>query len=185
MKFLANFTSWLSRWIDSAAAAALSISGVLRRTKKFQLEEQAEDNVFAVRRRSEALSPTATLSFEDGRFAENTGARVRSQLAGAEIELILAARRFMFRSLELPKQASGFLDAIVRAQVDRLTPWTPSQVVFGCGAPSEMAGGRVGVTVAATARSSGNSQAVVSPNCHRFVETDPGRLIVRDGRRRI
>src|SRR5271170_3305556 len=25
-----------------------------------------------------------------------------------------------------------------------------------------------------------NSQAVVSPNCHRFVETDPGRLIVRD-----
>src|SRR5271155_2635238 len=30
-----------------------------------------------------------------------------------------------------------------------------------------------------------NSQAVVSPNCHRFVETDPGRLIVRDGRRRI
>src|SRR5277367_5366647 len=24
-----------------------------------------------------------------------------------------------------------------------------------------------------------NSQAVVSPNCHRFVETDPGRLIVR------
>ena len=30
-----------------------------------------------------------------------------------------------------------------------------------------------------------NSQAVVSPNCHRFVETDPGRLIVRDGGRRI
>ena len=29
-----------------------------------------------------------------------------------------------------------------------------------------------------------NSQAVVSPNCHRFVETDPDRLIVRDGRRR-
>src|ERR1700723_1136522 len=30
-----------------------------------------------------------------------------------------------------------------------------------------------------------NSQAVVSPNYHRFVETDRGRLIVRDGRRRI
>ena len=157
MKFLANFTSWLSRWIDDAAAAALSISGLLRRPKKFQLEEQADDNLFAVRRnrgRSETLAPAATLSFDDGRFAENTGARVRSLLAGAEIELILAARRFMFRSLELPKQASGFLDAIVRAQVDRLTPWTPSQVAFGCGAPTEMAGGRVGVTVAATARSS-------------------------------
>jgi len=157
MRFPGNFTTWLSRSLDDAAAAALSISGVLRRPKKFQLEEQADDNLFAVRRnrgRSEALAPMATLSFDDGRFAENTGARIRSQLAGAEIELILAARRFMFRSLELPKQASGFLDAIVRAQVDRLTPWTPSQVAFGCGAPTEMTGGRVGVTVAATARSS-------------------------------
>jgi hypothetical protein len=34
-------------------------------------------------------------------------------------------------------------------------------------------------------RSWRNCQAVVSPNCHRFVETDRGRLIVRDGRRRI
>jgi general secretion pathway protein L len=157
MKSLANFTSCLLRWIDDAAAAALSIGGVLRRPKKFQLEEQADDNLFAVRRnhrRSKALAPTATLSFDEGQFAENTGTRVRSQLAGSEIELILAGRRFMFRSLELPKQASGFLDAIVRAQVDRLTPWTPAQVAFGCGAPTEMAGGRVGVTVAATARSS-------------------------------
>ena len=156
MKFLADFTSWLLRWIDDAATAALSIGGVLRRPRKFQLEEQADDNLFAVRRnhRSKALAPTATLSFEDGQFAESRGARVRSQLEGAEIELILAGRRFMFRSLELPKQASGFLDAIVRAQVDRLTPWTPAQVAFGCGAPTEMVGGRVGVTVAATARSS-------------------------------
>ena len=157
MRFPGNFTTWLSRSLDDAAAAALSISSVLRRPKKFQLEEQADDNLFAVRRnrgRSEAHAPMATLSFDDGRFAENTGARIRSQLAGAEIELILAARRFMFRSLELPKQASGFLDAIVRAQVDRLTPWTPAQVAFGCSAPTEMAGGRVGVMVAATARSS-------------------------------
>src|SRR5271155_4140677 len=175
MKFLENFTSWLSRWIDSAAAAALSISGVLRRPKKFQLEEQAEENGFAVRRnrrRSEALSPTATLSFEDGQFAENTGARVRSQLAGAEIELILSARRFMFRSMELPKQASGFLDAIVRAQVDRLTPRTPAQGAVGCGVPTEMSGGRLGVTVAATARSS------VAPLVSALEALSPDAIIV-------
>src|SRR5258708_3700654 len=149
MKFLVDFTSVFLRWIDDAAAAALSIGGVLRRPKKFQLEEQADDNLFAVRRnrrRSKALAPMATLSFDDGQFAENTGARVRSQLAAAEIELILGGRRFMFRSLELPKQASGFLDAIVRAQVDKLTPWTPTPVGFGCGAPSQTSGGAACVT---------------------------------------
>ena len=42
-------------------------------------------------------------------------------------------------------------------------------------------------TLLAISKRVGNSQAVVSPNCHRFVETDPGRrlIFVRDGGRRI
>jgi general secretion pathway protein L len=155
MKFLANVVMWLSTWIGDAAAAALSIGDVFRRPKKFQLEEQAEDDLFVVRRNKVgAGSVLPTLRFVDGRFAEATDQRFRSRLAGAEVELVLAPRRFMFRSLELPRQASGFLDAIVRAQLDRLTPWNPSQVAFGCAAPTQMASERLSVTVAATARSS-------------------------------
>ena len=94
------------------------------------------------------------MRFVDGQFVEDAGARVRSRLARGQIEIVLARRRFVFRSLELPQQAAGFLDAIVRAQIDRLTPWSPPQAAFGCGAPTEMPGGRIGVIFAATAQSS-------------------------------
>ena len=104
--------------------------------------------------RSARFSIGARLRFVEGRIAEDSMAGVGSRLAGGQIELILAKRRFVFRSLELPQQAADFLDAIVRSQIDRLTPWNPSQAVFGCGAPTETSSGRIGVVVAATARSS-------------------------------
>ena len=81
----------------------------------------------------------------------------------------------MFRSLELPRQAAGFLDAIVRAQIDRLTPWSPSQAAFGCGAPTEMPGGRIAVIVAATAQSS------VMPYVTALEALKPGSIVVSAG----
>lgn len=156
MNLLRYLASWLSRSMDDVAMAALSILGVFRRTKKFQIVEQ-EGGGFRVqtqRGRSAQSALGETLRFVDGRFVGDSASSMRSRLAGAEIDIVLAARRFIFRSLELPGQASGFLDAIVRAQIDKLTPWNLAQAAFGCGAPTELSGGRVGITVAATARSS-------------------------------
>jgi general secretion pathway protein L len=107
-----------------------------------------------LRRRLAPRDVGPPLRFVDGRFVEDAGARVRSRLEGGQIEISLARRRFVFRSLELPQQAGDFLDAIVRSQIDRLTPWSASQAAFGCGAPMETSSGRIGVVVAATARSS-------------------------------
>src|SRR6202041_3802297 len=56
-----------------------------------------------------------------------TKKRIISRLAGGQVEIVLARHRFAFRFLELPGQASGFLDAIIRSQIDRLTPWSSSQ----------------------------------------------------------
>jgi general secretion pathway protein L len=156
MNYLLRLAALLSRWIDDVAWAIMSIDGLIRPARKFQIVEQ-EDLAFLVQasgRRSAPRSLGSPLRFVEGQFLEDAGARVRSRLEGAQIEMVLARRRFVFRSLELPQQASGFLDGIVRSQIDRLTPWSASQAAFGCGAPTETSGGRIGVVVAATARSS-------------------------------
>ena len=71
---------------------------------------------------------------------------------GSRAELVLRATRFMFRPLELPKRAAEFLDGIVRAQIDRLTPWTVGEAVYSWTPPIEAGNERIQLTVAATAR---------------------------------
>ena len=156
MNFLRRLALLLSRWIDDAALAIMSVRVAMRPTRKFQLVEQ-DDRAFAVKtvaRRSVRPALGITLRFVEGQFVEDAGGRIRSRLAGGQIEIVLARRRFVFRTLELPRQASGFLEAIVRSQIDRLTPWSAAQAAFGFAAPTEGSGGRIGVVVAATARSS-------------------------------
>jgi general secretion pathway protein L len=164
----------LSAWFDDTSWAVMSIGGLMRPRRRFQIVEQ-EDlafHVYAPTRRSALRALGPPLHFVDGQFVESAGSRVRSRLDGAEIELVLARRRFVFRSLELPRQAFDFLDAIVRSQIDRLTPWSAPQAAFGCAAPTEASSGRIGVIVAATARSS------VMPFVTALEALKPGSIVV-------
>ena len=156
MNLLRHMAAFPSHGLNYACQGALSIAEAWRRKRKFLVVEQADDvfEVLPPNGRSSAGGRGEPLRFVDGRFVDGEGSRVCPRLAGADVEIVLATKRFMFRSLELPARASGFLDAIVRAQIDRLTPWSPAQAVFGCAAPAELAGGRVSVAIAATARAS-------------------------------
>src|SRR5262249_25998161 len=81
------------------------------------------------------------------------GGGAAAMLKASRAELVLQPDRFVIRPLELPRRATEFLDGIVRAQIDRLTPWSAENAAFGWSAPVEIANERVLVTVAATARS--------------------------------
>ena len=92
------------------------------------------------------------LRLELDRFAGPLSARLRTLLAGSRVDVVLAASRFVFRPLELPRAADPFLEGVVRAQIDRLTPWSASDAAFGWSAPAHVGSERIALTVAATAR---------------------------------
>ena len=156
MNFLRRFGLLLSNWIDDVARAILAIGGLIRPKRDYLIVEQGNGEFLVqVAHGRAAPQPLGSpLHFVGDQFVEDAGNEVRSRLERGHIEIVLASRRFVFRTLELPRQASEFLEGIVRAQIDRLTPWSAAQAAFGCSPPHEASDGRIGVTVAATARSS-------------------------------
>jgi general secretion pathway protein L len=149
MNALQPMIAWLSRWIDDVASALLRIGEIVRFNRKVQLVEQS-DGGFLIQTANKR-SVGAPLRIEEGQFVGPVSAKTRAILAGSQIEVILKASRFIFRPLELPRRANEFLDGVVRAQIDRLTPWSQRDAAFGWSAPSPLGADRMIVTVAATA----------------------------------
>jgi general secretion pathway protein L len=154
MSSLSDITGYLTRWIDSVAALVVNTLSSLGTRKRVQVIEE-EDGSFVFQ---SGASPTPSgLPFEraliaDGKITADHPGNVAALLRGSRAELVLRPSRFLFRPLELPKRATEFLGGVVRAQIDRLTPWTAIDAAFGYGLPAEAGPDRMVVTVAATAR---------------------------------
>jgi general secretion pathway protein L len=84
-----------------------------------------------------------------GASEASSTAGAMAQLAGSRVDLMVSAEHCLFCPLDLPHRAAEFLSGIVRAQIDRLTPWHASELAFGFGAPAEIEGERLTVTIAA------------------------------------
>src|ERR1700680_4598686 len=105
----------------------------------------------------------AHVAFADGAFSAPNLAPV---LKGSRVEIVLKPRRFLFRPLELPARAADFLDGIVRAQIDRLTPWSASEAVFGCSAAVESGTDSITTMIAATTRKVAINYVQTISACH-------------------
>jgi general secretion pathway protein L len=147
MTFLRQIGHGLSRWIDCVAAWIVAAYAKVVAAPAVQLTEEA-DGVFAVR--APKQKSVERIRIADGKVvaAGNAAALLKSSRA----EVVLRPESFLFRPLELPRRATEFLDGIVRAQIDRLTPWKAEDAAFGWSAPADIANDRILVTVAATAR---------------------------------
>ena len=153
-----NFTGVVSRafwqWIDGVAECAIAIVDRVAKPRKIELVEE-EPARFAIRepdiRKPDALR-AMKITIEGGATIDRVTPQVETALRGACVELALRPERFVFKPLDLPSRAAEFLDGVVRAQIDRLTPWNSEIAAFGFSNPVSIGGDRVTVTVAATAK---------------------------------
>ncbi len=143
-----------SRWMGHVSAVVTEAISAFTPDRHFRLIEQ-EDGTFLLEAppQGEARSlPCQRIAISDGKIGEDYAAGLAPLLKGAQVELVLRPRHFLFRLIDLPRRASEFLDGIVRAQIDRLTPWTLAEAAFGWHLLPEARGEQLTVAIAATSR---------------------------------
>jgi general secretion pathway protein L len=141
------------RWLDQVAEQTVAlVSRYMKKPTARLVEGDPGHFVLAPSSKQEAADAGTELYVENGTIAGGAGPKIEAALRGRDIELVLRPDRFVFKPLELPSRATEFLDGVVRAQIDRLTPWRADQAAFGFSAPAEAGPGRIVVTVAATAK---------------------------------
>jgi len=147
MNFLNDISAVIGAWTASVAAAVIAGFERIVSPRVVRLVED-DSGGFALEGARPDNAP-ARLNFADGAFSGNNLAQT---FRGSRVEIVLQPKRFLFRPLELPARAAGFLEGIVRAQIDRLTPWSASEAVFGCSAPVASGSESITTTIAATTR---------------------------------
>jgi general secretion pathway protein L len=137
----------LTRWTDTVAAGVVTLaSRVVSPRVLCLIEDETKTDVFILQGGKATGEP---ITFSNNQFS---GGELNTLAQGSRIELSLQPNRFLVRPLELPAGASEFIEGIVRAQIDRLTPWTAGEAVFGCTAPTTARNGKIVTTIAASTR---------------------------------
>ena len=161
MSVLAEIAAAFSAWIDVVARTAAAPLANVRPVRRIEVVED-DAGIFTMR-----LAPKTKI--KDGDFSpcriDVVDEAVSNPLSpdwadavrGGVVELLLQPSRFVFRPLDLPSRAAEFLDGIIRAQIDRVTPWNAAEAVFHWSPPRPIAGERIAVTVVATGRAAAMS----------------------------
>jgi general secretion pathway protein L len=152
MSLLNQIRQVLSRWLDTVAAFIVATYAKVVAAPGVRVMEE-KDGTFTVEANGKAASSSERLRIIGGEVVATGTGNAAAMLKASRAELVLQPERFVIRPLELPRRATEFLDGIVRAQIDRLTPWSAENAAFGWSAPVDIPNERVSVTVAATARS--------------------------------
>jgi general secretion pathway protein L len=148
MNLFQTIGATLSAWTGSVAAAIVAGLERVVSPRIVRLLE-GDDGGFAVEATGKSDAIPARITFDEGALS---APNLASLFRGSRVEIVLQPKRFLLRPLELPARAADFLEGIVRAQIDRLTPWNASEAVFGCSAPVTSGKENITTMIAATTR---------------------------------
>lgn len=141
-------------WIATVAAAVDAAVGRVVRPRQIRLVEGEDDSFTAAGGtgpKGVAL-PDAVFRLVDGRPEPALSSDWEAALRGSRLEVQLKSEQVFFRVLDFPKRAVDFLDGMIRSQIDRLTPWTANDAMFGWSAPTDLANERIQLLLAATSK---------------------------------
>ena len=142
----------LSRWIDVVANAVVALIGRFGQPRLVELVER-ETGTFSLRTgKADSVRVHGAALQISGEGSVSSSPDVAAALKDSRAEIVLQPSRFIFRRVEFPRRASEFLEGIIRTQIDRLTPWSANEAVFGWSTPTEISNDKIAVTVAATSR---------------------------------
>ncbi len=147
MELVGSIREIFVRWTDAVALAVVALVERVISPRVVRLVE-ADDPAGGFKLQSANSPASGRMRLAEGRFI-GEGA---SSINGSRVELVLGSDKFLLRPLELPARATEFIDGIVRAQIDRLTPWSAGEAVFGCTPPTNAGGGKITTTIAAAPR---------------------------------
>jgi general secretion pathway protein L len=165
MSILGEIATAFSLWIDAIARAVSVPLANVKPVRRIEVVEDVE-GIFTMRLapktriRDGDMSP-CRIDLANGTVSNSLSPEWAAAVRGGVVELVLLPSRFVSRPLELPSRAAEFLDGIIRAQIDRLTPWSAAEAVYRWTPPREVAGERIAMTVVATGRAAVTSLAEV------------------------
>lgn len=156
MSIIGEIAATFSFWIEGVARTMSAPLANIRQLRRVEVVED-ERGVLIMRHASRAETgngeiPACRVEIADGRVSSSLSPEWTAAVRHSVVEIALRPSRFVFRPLELPSRAAEFLEGIIRAQIDRLTPWSAAEAVFRWTSPRDIAGERIELTVVATGR---------------------------------
>jgi general secretion pathway protein L len=141
-------------WIAAVAAAVQAVMARMVPPRQIQFVEGDGDS-FTARVTSagkDALLPQTAFQLLHGRPEPALTPEWLAALRGSRIDIVMRSDHVLFRAIDFPRQATDFLHGMVRSQIDRLTPWSASEAVFGITQPVPADNERITLTLAATSK---------------------------------
>ncbi len=172
MSLLHDIAEIVSRWLEVVAASIVAAFGRFVSPRVVRLVEESDGSSFTLSGADNGGGRRERVAISDASLFGSLSPGAAKAIKGNRVEIVLRPSRFLFRPLELPRRAVEFLDGIVRAQIDRLTPWTAADAVFGWGRPADIASDRISILVAATAR------AALRPMIDALSERGPASIAI-------
>jgi general secretion pathway protein L len=154
MSITSDVGSLFENWIAAVSTAVGSVVDRLLPRQQVTMVE-GRDASFTIRTASIGKGrdlPEIAFRIADGLPSPRLPIEWIAALRGSHIVLHVNPDQILLRPLEFPRQATEFLDGMIRAQIDRITPWSAQDVAFGWSEPKAIAADRVHLTLAATAR---------------------------------